>query len=62
MIQPYDYPAIAAAMQTYGGRFVRGLGAALAAADAGNAARLAAAFPEIMDRYADAAMHMKDAA
>ncbi|MCP1679444.1 hypothetical protein [Kerstersia gyiorum] len=62
MSQRYDYQAIAAAMQQYGGRFVRGLGAALAAADASNAARLAAAFPEIMDRYADAAMHMRIAA
>lgn len=47
--------ALAEAMQTYGGSFVRHLGAALAAADPINAERLAAAFPEIIERYAEVA-------
>lgn len=50
-----DVYTAAWAMQTYGTNFTRPLGAALIAADPVNAERLAAAFPEIIERYTEVA-------
>lgn len=48
------------AMIRYGGSFVRKLGDAMLCADADNLARLKAAYPELMEKYADVArLHAK---
>jgi hypothetical protein len=56
-----DY-AITAAMITYGGSFVQGLGQLFRQADAANKARLKAAFPEYWAKYRDLAAVKADGA